>query len=205
MAITNYAELKVAIQDYLKRSDCLSMLDTFIDLAEVDIWSLLRVREMEARATASTSTSDRFVALPAGFIKMRQLQITVDSSLYDLEFVPLKNMNVNSDAGIPYLFTVTSQIELNRVSDQAYTLEIDYFRELTALSGSNTTNDILTYYPMVYLSGCLNHAFRWALQTDMADYWESQFNKNVASANRKSRNGRFGPAPAMRINKGMVI
>lgn len=205
MTIASYSELKVAIQDWLKRSDCLNKLDTFIDLAEVDIWSVLRVREMEARATASTSTSTRFVELPDGFIKMRQLMLTVNDIQRDADFVPLKNMAIIDSTGVPYQFSVTTQIEFNRVPDQAYDIEMDYFRSLTALSSGNATNDVLAYYPMIYLAGCLMHAFRWAMMLDDAEYWQAQFDKSVAQANRKSRNGRHGPAPSTMIHGGMVV
>lgn len=204
--ITTYAELKQNILDYTKRTggDMLSKLDQFIDSAESDIWEVLRVREMESRTTGTTSTSDRFMALPTGFIKFRQLQITVDSVLYDLKYTPLKRMVIQDATGIPYEFSVTSQVEFNRVSDQAYTIEIDYWRSLTALSGSNTSNDVLTNYPNVYLSACLKHAFRWTMQNDLADYWELRFEKFVSRANRKSRQGMVGPSPAI-YPIGMII
>lgn len=204
--ISTYAQLKQNILDYTHRTgnDILGKVDQFIDSAESDIWEVLRVREMEARATASTSTSDRFLELPTGFIKMRQLQITVDSVLYDLKQKPLKSMAIQNTVGIPYEFTITSQLEFNRASDQAYTVEMDYWKSLTALSGSNTSNAVLTSYPNVYLSGCLKHAFRWTMQNDLADYWELRFEKFVSRANRKSRQGMVGPSPAI-YNSGMII
>lgn len=207
MPLSTYAELKESIQSWTKRvgDDILTVIPDFVALAESDIWAVLRVREMENRTTLSTSTSDRFVALPTGFIKMRQLMITIDSQLYDLEFVPLKGMHIFDSVGTPSQFSVTTQIEMNRTSDQVYTLEIDYYRSLTALSNSNQTNDILTNYPKIYLAGCLAHAFDWCRMPEDASYWRGEFDKQVAANNRKSRNGRFGPAPAMRINKGMVI
>lgn len=205
--ITSYAELKQNIIDHTKRSgnDILSKLDLFIDAAETNINEDLRVREMETRTTATTSTSDRFVALPTGFKQMRQLQITVGDVLYDMNFVPLKFMHIYDSASVPTQFTVTSQIEMNRVSDQAYTLEIDYWKEVTALSSSNTSNTVLTTYPMLYLAACLKHAFRWTLQYDHADYWEVIYNREVSRANRKSRKGQVGPVPRMMPSGGMVV
>lgn len=205
MAINSWTTLRVAIEGYWKRTDATNQLDNFIALAESDIWSVLRCREMEARATASASTLSRFIELPDGYIKMRQLQITLDDRLFDLEMVPIKTMSICDRAGIPTQFTVTSQIEFNRIPDDDYTIEMDYFRSLAAVTSSNATNDVLTNYPMIYLSGCLGHAFNWSMQPDLATYWKGEFDKQIAAINRKSRNGRFGPAPAMRIHKGMVI
>lgn len=206
-SITSYTSLKQNIQDYTKRTggDILGKLDQFIDSAESDIWEVLRVRSMEARATASTSTSDRFVELPDGFIQMRQLQVTVDGVLYDLPFSPIGSMRIYDSTGVPSKFTVTSQIEFNRVSDQAYTLEMDYFKTPDALSSSNTSNSVLTNHPMVYLSACLAHAFKWTMQYDLSSHWEAQFDKFVARANRESRKGRIGPNPAIHQSHGMIV
>lgn len=202
--LTSYAELKQNIQDYAKRNDVLGKLDLFIDLAERDIWDVVRIRDMETRATASTSTSDRFVQLPTGFIQMRQLQITVDDVLYDMDESTPKSLQVLDTAGCPNQYVVTSQLELNRISDQAYTLEMDYWKELTALSGSNTTNAVLTQHPMIYLSRCMFHFCNWSLQEEKALYWDGVFNKQVARANRKARQGRYGAAPAA-VTQGWVV
>jgi len=206
MSITSYSELKSAIQSYGKRGDASSMLDTFIDLAESDIWDVLRIRDMEARATAVTSTSDRFIQLPDGFIAMRRLRIILsDGAHVDLDYTDPKNLCVIDRAGMPVEFTAGTQLEFNRTSDQEYTLEMKYWKEPTPLSTSNTTNAVLTEHPMIYLSGSLKHFFEWAQNENRAQYWEGVFNKHVARANRKSRQGRYGPVPTRRIAGGMVV
>ncbi len=105
--LTSYAELKQNIQDHAKRDDILDNLDLFIDLAERDIWDAVRIRDMEVRATASTSTSDRFIQLPTGFIAMRQLQITVDDVLYDMIKKCLDDNNHDTKKEFEYANTVT--------------------------------------------------------------------------------------------------
>ena len=191
MSLDNYTELRATVQAYAKRTDILTYLDTFIDLAETDMWTALRVREMEARATASTSTTDRFLALPANFLTMRKHQIIIDSEYFDLQAVTPDVLEVISTANAPSHYAITSQIEFNRTSDQAYTVEMQYFHKLTALSDTNTTNDILTNYPQIYLAGAMRHFAVWAREFDVSRYWEGEFNKAVAKANRQSRKGRY--------------
>lgn len=169
------------------------------------MWQALRSREMEARATASTGIIDRFLPLPEGFIKMRQLQITYNDSVYDIDQVPLKYMTIIDNAGVPYEFAVTTQLEFNRVSDQAYTIEMDYYRKLSGITQSNPTNGVLTNHPTLYLAGCLAHAFRWAQVEDRADYWGGKFQKEIADINNQARKGRYGPSPAMRQAQGMIV
>lgn len=198
--ITNYTTLISNIQSFFKRTDAVSQMDMFIAMAEADIWQSLKIRDMEARATALTSTTDRFLALPEGFIKMRRLQILVNDHYVDMNVRDPKSLNIQHSSGVPTLYTITSEIEFNRTSDKAYTIEMQYFRELEAISTANPANAVLTFHPMIYLAGCLFHAYSWAVMPDKAAYWKQIFITEVASANRKSRNGRYGPAPTMRIN-----
>ena len=202
--ITSYAELKQNIQDYAKRSDILNKLELFIDLAEADIWEVLRVREMEARAQATMNTTSRFETLPDQFIKMRKMQILVNDCFYDMNWKDIKNMQVLDTAGVPFEYTVTSELQFNRVADQAYTLEMEYYRELTPLSDLYPANDVLRFYPMVYLSGCMVHFSEWAIMPDKVQYWASIFDREISRANRKSRQGRYGPAPASSV-QGMIV
>ena len=205
MTIVNYQELKQAILDYGKRTDALGMLDTFIDLCEVDIADDLRVREMEARATGSTSTISRFTTLPIGFIKMRRLQILVDGVYHDLNAKPVKDLEVIESVGTPSQFSITAEIEFNRISDQAYTLEMQYYRSLEPLSNDYPQNDILTQYPMIYLAGSMRHFCRWSKQNEESEYWSGVYDMNVAKANKRARKGRYGPTVSGFIHTGMIV
>ena len=56
MSIATYAELKTAVANWLQRTDLTSYIPDFITIAESQIASDLKVREMEKRVTASIST-----------------------------------------------------------------------------------------------------------------------------------------------------
>jgi len=197
--ISDYPTLRSNILEYIKRTDALSHIDNFIALAESDIWDVLRVREMEARATASTVVDSRYIALPSRFIKMRSLRIYINEVQLDLDAVTPKDLAVYTGSGVPTKYTIASQIEMNQNADQVYSLEMQYLQELLSLTESNPENDIITNYPMIYLAGALSHAYQWSLQEDRAQYWRSVFEKQVARANRKTRSGKYGPAPAKTI------
>jgi hypothetical protein len=203
--ITTYADLKQNLIDHGKRTDAIGKLDTFIDLAESDIADDLRVREMEARATSSTSTVSRFSTLPTGFIKMRRLQILVDGVYHDLSAKPVKDLEICESTGTPMQFSVTAELEFDRVSDQAYVLEMQYFRSLEPLSDEYPVNDILLNYPMLYLSGSLKHFFNWSKQKEESAYWSGIYDLSVAKANKRSRKGRYGPNVSGFIHKGMIV
>lgn len=198
MSILTYAELKTAIENWAKRSDIGGVIDDFIDLAEADMWQRLEIRDMDTRATATTSTSDRFLALPTGFIKMRKLRLVSGSQQYDLRQQTPESMNVISSSGIPTDFTVTSQLEFNRTPGSAYTAEMQYYKELDALSASNTSNGVLTRFPNLYLYGSLMYFAQWAMDDNMLAKYSNLFYAAINDANEKDRKGRYGPAPQMR-------
>lgn len=200
MAITTYSELKVAIQNWAKRSDITTLVDDFIDLAESDLWQRLRIRDMETETSLSSSTSVRTVALPSAFLQARRLRIDrTDLDDVVLQYETPMSLRVVESAGMPLRFTITNQIELDRVSDQVYTLKLQYYASLTALSNSNTTNAVLTRFPMVYLYASLFHYAQWAQDDLLIDRYALLAEGAIAQANAADRKGRYGPAPGIRI------
>lgn len=202
MTIGTYSELKVAIQNWSKRSDTVSVIDDFIDLAESDIWQRLRIRDMETEATISTSTTLRTASLPSDFLQARKLKID-RTSLDDvvLGYESPMNLRVIESVGMPLYFTITNAIELDRVSDQVYSMKLQYFKSLTPLSGSATTNAVLTRFPMVYLYSALFHYGQWAQDDAFIQRYAALAETAIESANKTDRRGRFGPAPASKMNE----
>ena len=196
MALDTYANLKQAVERFSHRTDISDVIDDFIDLCEARINARLKLRTNEQRATASLPTSDRFLELPDSFLEMRRLTLT-GANPREIRFKSPESMTVESSSGTPEYFTVTSQLEFNRVPDSAYTVEMSYFVSLTALSDSNTTNDVLTKYPDLYLYGTLSELHRWARDEEAAMYYDSTFEKKLLDAQKQEMRGRFGPAPAM--------
>lgn len=199
MALNNYANLKTSIESWSKRNDVTTLIDDFIDLTEADLAQRLQIRDMENRATADAPTDDRFLQLPDNFSRMRKLRLVSGSKQYDLRQQTPESMNVVTSAGIPKNFTVTSQIEFDRTPDSAYTVEMQYYSKVTALSSSNTTNAILTRFPMLYLHGALFYLFQWAMDAEMAIAYKALYDEGIEAANKVDRRGRHGPAPQMRV------
>jgi hypothetical protein len=199
MAISTYAELKVAVQAWMKRGDILTVVDDFIDLAEADIWQRLRIRDMETVGTSTLSTSSRYLAVPTGFQELRKFKITqTNQPDVVLKYDAPLNIAVLTSAGLPCYFTISTQFEFDRVPDQAYSVEYHYFRSLTALSDAATSNAVLTRYPMIYLYGCLMHGANWALNDALFQKYSVMFQGAIESANDNDNRGRYGPAPTIK-------
>lgn len=198
MAISSYTELRATIPAYIKRNDALSYIDMFIGMCEDEINRSLRVPEMESRATASTSTTNRFVALPTGFIEMMAMRIEVADEQFKLDNRGVSSMRINPNAGIPTQFTITSQIELNRKSDAAYALEMSYYQSPTGLSSSNASNAVLDSYPMLYLAGAMKFYGEWAIDYQVSQYWSRRLSEEISKANfAANKHKHFRPATVM--------
>lgn len=194
MALDTFSNLKQSIERFSKRTDTSDVIDDLIKLCEVKIDSKLRLRANEQRATATLST--RFLALPDLFLEMRRLTI-VGAKSWDVRFKAPDAMEIQADSGRPRYFTVTSQLEFDRVPDSSYTIEMSYYTKLSALSTSNTTNDVLTNYPDLYLYGTLAELHRWARDEDTAAYYDQVFKNKMFEVSKQDKRGRYGPAPTM--------
>ena len=202
MALGTYSDLVAQIISFSHRSDVANKIDDFISLAEDAMFANpnfpLQLRQMEVRAEA-TMGATRFLALPDGYLNMRRLKLNVGSDSCDVRYKAPDQMVIRSASGQPAYFTVTSQLEFDRVPDSTYTVDMQYFATPTPLSSANTTNAILTNNPSAYLYGALWALFGWANDDAQEAKYLSKFLGIVEGINKQYRQGRHGPAPAMRI------
>lgn len=211
MALATYSDLKASVQDWSHRNDVASRIDDFILIAEQEMYNNrvepLIVREQEFRATADTTITSRFIALPDGFNRMRRLLIddkTTSANQYELKFYTPEVLPISSCSGMPSAFTVTSQLEFDRIPDAVYNIDMQYFGTPAALTTAAPTNDILTNYPTIYLAGCLWALFSWANDGQRAAAAYDDFIGAIRGANKADILGRYGPAPTMRNERAVV-
>ena len=160
MSLDTYANLKIEVIEWSHRDDIDSKVDSFIDLAESEMYAntveplQLRSEETLAAFSMDSVTPSRFVSLPTGYQSMRKVRVQIENGeSVELEYRTPVQLNILSSVGLPRFFTVTDQIELDRTPDQDYDGEFQYIKDFTALSSSNTTNAVLTNHPTIYLLG----------------------------------------------------
>ena len=109
MALSNYTELKTSIANWLNRSDLTSEIaEDFIVLAEKDFNSKLRIRKMNATSSSFTINAET-VALPTGFLQLRDMYIVEGGTKYALKYITPAQMDQikgSSTAGMPETFTI---------------------------------------------------------------------------------------------------
>jgi hypothetical protein len=155
MPISTYAELATAVNSFSSRPDRSGDIDTYIALAEEAIYNgigdirPLRVQGMVASTSAGLPT------IPTDFLEAIRLTTTQSGIRTVLTYLPTQNLAaLTGDSSTAQYFTIVGdQIETGRSTIVDYVL--DYYKRFAALSGTATTNWILTNAPGIYLHGCL--------------------------------------------------
>ena len=184
MAVGTFAELKVAAANWLDRSDLMDRIPEFIAFAEARFNRVLRIRDMETVSPAiSTAAGTREYSLPTGFVQMREFHLTTDP-LTPLSYITPEMMAriwAGSSQGKPEVFTIIADnVRLGPNPDAVYTTSMLYYKKITALSASATTNDMLTNNPDIYLYGTLLEATPFIMQDERVGLWLAAFEKAVA-------------------------
>lgn len=185
MAITTYAELQTAILTWSGKSTALfsqAQRQEFISLAEVEINDLLRTLDMETRATGATVAGEPRMAVPDNFGGARRMWISGDTGrvLRQVTSTYIDWKYANAANAKPVVYTVEgSEFRFGPTPDSAYSLEITYFKEVPALSDSNTTNWLLTSHPNVYRFAVMKEAWDFAMDEQRMASAEARFGQAI--------------------------
>lgn len=205
MSLDTYAGLKAAIADYLDRDDLTDQIDDFIDIAESAHRDEVRFREILERGTLTFSDGDRTVALPADFAAMKYIRLLNPTSGASRRYLPrltqlsedeLTDLSSN-DEGPPKYFAVKEQIEFDCEADQDYTGDILYYKQMTALSDANTSNELLVRAPELYLYGALKNSAPFLLEDERIGTWQNLYGQALDRVNMSAKTDyRSGPQVA---------
>jgi len=181
MAISNYTELQSAVGNWLHRDDLTARIPEFIQMAESYMNDDLRLRSMIASATVTPSQSVKYVALPTGFIEA--ISFLDDQNV---EIIQLPHDEIDLMSSLRY-YSVTSRINFPVVAGSALSFTMTYYKQLDI--ATDTTNDVLTTYPHIYLYGSLVQAEPFLKNDGRVGTWHQMYDAAVKKANnRNSRN-----------------
>ena len=190
MAITTYAELKTAVADFLNRDDLTNTIDTFIDLAEVQLNRDVRHWKMEQRSEAEID--DQYLTLPTDWLET--IRITVEDTVpYALNLLSrdeiqdrrLRGANVT---GKPvYYAHIAGELELYPTPDATYNIELLYTQKLEALSASNTSNWLLSEAPDLYLYAVLLETAIYLRDDERIAAYAGMYQSKLAALNASSK------------------
>jgi hypothetical protein len=208
MAISTYAELQTSIASWLDRSDLTDIIPDFIALTESRHRRDFKIRRMETRVTANTIAGTEYYTLPENYVAMRNIKLNSDpkTSLEYLTPEIMDRLQAGSSTGMPKAYSIKgNDIQIRPLPDGVYEIEMLYYKYFTPLSDSNTTNDMLTYHPDLYLYGALVEAEPYLQNDKRLQTWASLYDrakKDLIDTNERDRHS--GTAPVTRIDYGVA-
>ena len=205
MAISTYAELQTAVANWLDRDDLADRIPEFIALAEARMNRVLRIRLMEAKYTASTAGGQRNYALPTGYLQMRNLQINttpirpcqyVTPEIYD-------RLYGSTTTGTPEIYTIiANEIQLGPIPAGVQTIEMLFYKKISALSVTNTTEAMLTDNPDIYLYGALLEAEPFIMNDERVQLWGTAFKQAIDDIQNQDNKDRHSGSELRVMNTG---
>lgn len=199
--ITDYETLTDAISAWSHRDDLSTQYDTFIALAENEMYhnqiEPLQIKQMETILNTTTVADSKYLTLPSDYESSRNIRLAINGG--QLQYQTPEQLQRLDTTGKPFSFSVIgSQIEFNRTPDSVYDVEIQYYARPTNIDAvTTTTNAVLTNYPSVYLYGALAQLFFNAQDEEQAVKYDRLFVNAIRGANKSNKKGRYGPAPTM--------
>ena len=215
MAINTYATLQTAVANWLDRSDLTDRIPEFIALAEARMNRTLRLAIMlnVDQTTLGGATTlvagTRDYSLPSGYLQMLDFHLRTDP-ITPLSYITPENMNrmwAGSQLGIPEAYTIFSdnasgtpikKVKLGPSPAGAYTYSMMFYKKIDALATDNTTEQMLTNNPDVYLYGALLEAEPFLMNDQRVQLWATAFQESLSALQEQDNKDRHSGS-AMRV------
>lgn len=188
----SYSDLKTEIADFLERNDLTSVIPTFIQLCEAEMQRKLKILAFETTSTVTITSGSG--TLPTGFSGARSAYWSSNPNRM-LRYVPpheLDRLNASDPSYVSW-YTITGST-IKTADDASGDLVMTYMASFTPLSGSATTNALLTNHPAVYLYGSLVHASVYCKDFEGAIAYRKLFDNELEQINRDNADKKYqGP------------
>ena len=182
MSIATYSELQTAVGNWLNRGDLSSYIPDFITLGENRIYRELRIRTMET--ALSSAISSGVVALPSDYIGLKSAYVDGSPTQWlersSVESIYEKYPTRSSNGKPKFIAREGSNFIFGPYPDSAYTIKGIYYKRLTTLSVSNTTNWFTTNAPGILLYASLLAAEPFIKNDPRLILWQGEYDKERA-------------------------
>ena len=159
----NYDELKTDVAAYLHRTDLTAFMPGFVERAEAFLFRELPIKDLTTKV-AGTTTGEYFT-LPSDLGSISKVTVTIGSSEVALDYMA---QPISYSTTYPEFYSFDNgQGRIWGASGQAYTLY--YTPNITALSGSNTSNWLLVNAQDLYFYAVALEAARYTRNTAEVD------------------------------------
>jgi hypothetical protein len=193
---TTYTALQAQIADWLNRDDLTPVIPDFIALVEAEMRR--RLRRSSSRATITISSEETI--LPDDCAELKSIHLTTGIAALDRPLrvctwamLAQRRAATNGATGIPTDFVVQGQtLVVAPAPNEAFSALITYYRQLTPLTDTDTTNAILSEAPDAYLYGALMQAAPYLQHDIRIPVWQAKFKNALDQLNEWADREDFG-------------
>ena len=185
MALDTYANLQLAIADWMHRTNLTGNIPDFIRLTETRTTRLLNARLQQIVATITTVSGIQYASMPSDLLRV--VSASIPQVAPNLDYVTIDQLNHDfspDEVGTPRVYTtVGSLIYFGPTPDAAYSVTTTYQMQVPALSDADPTNSLLAKWPDVYLWGAVYHAAKYANDIPKKQEFEADYLQALAEVN----------------------
>lgn len=193
MAIANYSDLKSSVASWLNRADLTSQIPDLIMLGESRIYRELRLRTMEASLNSTISSG--VIAIPSDYLELKYAYVDGTPvqclSRMNAQSLIEKYPTRSSDVKPTHIATDAGNFIFGPYPDSAYTIKGTYYKKLTALSDSNTTNWFTTNSPGILLFAALSEAEPFLKNDSRVTLWQAKYDQEKMLIEQEEMRERF--------------
>jgi hypothetical protein len=200
MALANYSDLLSAAANWSGRSDLTSRIPEFIALAEAKMNRRLREKDMVTK-NATFSITGEYVALPTDFGGVKTFYLNTNPKVA-LDYMADNEMTSLFASGTakPRFYNVQgSNFRFGPVPDATYSSTLVYYLKVPALTGSATTNWLMTSHPDAYVYGVMAELSGLAKDSEGAQAWASAMYGVIDEIRAASKRDTWGGDLAVRV------
>lgn len=186
--ISNYTELKAAIQSWLTNSQAYARIPDFILLAEGEISADLDVQPMKLEQSVAFAAGADSVVFPANLINPEQIRVSTGRNT-DVIITTREMLQEFSlcqrdyDRTRVYGALVGRELKLFPTQTGAGTASFYGKCAIPSLTDGNPANWLLTGFPNVYLAAALREAGAYLRDEAMIAWAEGRYQQAAAKVN----------------------
>lgn len=192
MAITTYTNLQTEIANWLHRDNLTAEIPDFIALCEATLQ--VRCKLLEFESTATVTITSGVGTLPTGFVGMRSVYWN-DSLAQPLQYITPEQFDAMRSwgDGDTYFYTISGST-IRTSNTETGSVIMTYYAKFVPLSGSNTSNAILSNFPDAYLYGSLVQACIYQMDDAGAAKYSSLFSGAIDRINENNEARKYAGA-----------
>lgn len=193
--ITDYASLQAAIATLLNRTDLTDAIKGFIQDVESELRDDDRARKLTDRGTLSVSGDG--MSLPSDLTQIESWYHDGSSYYGPIEIVSanqIPELKLRCGAsGVPAYAAITDgKARFAPAPDGTYSTKMTYWRSLTPLSTSNTTNWLLLTRPDIYKYGAARFSAPMLRDDTRLAVWDAIYQRALEQLSDATQREQYG-------------